>query len=98
MALHVPSDLVDYSSALNLTKGNIRTGFIVLNPLLELERVELHVHPGRSRSDGSSTITSVLGIDKVSALGSDDLGLALTSYMKNRKLHRHSRLPERSIR
>jgi hypothetical protein len=44
--LHVPSDLVDYLLAFNLTKENIRTGFIIFNPLLELERVEFHVHPG----------------------------------------------------
>jgi hypothetical protein len=44
--LHVPSNLVEYLSARDRTWKNRRTGFIIFDPLLELERVKFHVHPG----------------------------------------------------
>jgi hypothetical protein len=56
---------------------NKLTSFIGLNPLGKLERIKLHVHLGRAGSYGSSTVAGIFRVDKVSALGSDDLALAL---------------------
>lgn len=82
---------------------NKLTSIIGLDPLCKLERIKLHVHLGGTRSNGSSTVTGIFRVDEVSALGGDDLGLALYKRRDGRSmgrgcryLHRRNMLPVRS--
>jgi hypothetical protein len=57
---------------------------IVFNSPLELERVKLHIHPGGTRSNRGGAITGIFRVDKVSAFGSDNIGVLPVSGCSHR--------------
>lgn len=67
------------TSVVNKSDTTGLTFDVVFNSLLELERIELHVLHGRSRSDRGATIAKVIRVDEISALGRNHIGVLRVS-------------------